>query len=141
MRLHTDIPTRGQVSLLFTTLNPACVSIYLPTDPASLGQAERIALKDSPYVILIHDGIVYVHRTDTWKGYIRQPAPDGDPYGNSWLQMVMLEPGEKASTSYSGAPAALVFLLAGVVLVFAFGWWRRRREESGPRELPEDAAR
>jgi hypothetical protein len=46
LRLHTDIPTRGQVSLLFTTLNPACVSIYLPTDPASLGQAERIALKN-----------------------------------------------------------------------------------------------
>jgi peptide/nickel transport system substrate-binding protein len=104
-------------------------------------EAERIALRDSPYVILIHDGIVYVHRTDTWKGYIRQPEPDGDPYGNSWLQMLLLEPGEKASTSYSGAPAALVFLLGGVVLVFGFGWWRRRREESGPKELSEDTGR
>jgi peptide/nickel transport system substrate-binding protein len=104
-------------------------------------EAERIALRDSPYVILIHDGIVYVHRNDTWTGYIRQPDPDGDPFGNSWLQMTLLEPGEKASTSYSGAPAALVFLLGGVVLVFGFGWWRRRREESGPKEISEDAGR
>ncbi len=46
LSLHTDIPTRGQVSRLFNTLDPACVSIYLPTDPASSGQAEQIALKN-----------------------------------------------------------------------------------------------
>ena len=100
--------------------------------------AERIALEESPYVILVHDGIVYVHRNDTWTGYIRQPAPDGDPYGNSWLQMTRLVPGEKASTSYSGGPAALLILLACVLAVFGYSWWRRRREDSGPRELPEE---
>lgn len=46
MKLHTDIPTRGQVSRLFATIHPASVSIYLPTDPASTTQAERIALKN-----------------------------------------------------------------------------------------------
>lgn len=46
MSLHTDIPTRGQVSRLFNTLDPASVSIYLPTEPASSAQAERIALKN-----------------------------------------------------------------------------------------------
>lgn len=46
MRLHTDIPTRGQVSRLFGTFHDAAVSIYLPTDPASNGRAERIALKN-----------------------------------------------------------------------------------------------
>jgi hypothetical protein len=46
MPLHIDIPTRDQVSRLFATLGPTCVSIYLPTDPASSGQAERIALKN-----------------------------------------------------------------------------------------------
>lgn len=46
MTLHTDIPTRGQVSRLFATSGPACVSIYLPTEPTSAGKAERIALKN-----------------------------------------------------------------------------------------------
>jgi len=46
LSLHTDIPTRGQVSRLFGTLDPACVSIYLSTDPASTGAAEQIALKN-----------------------------------------------------------------------------------------------
>lgn len=46
MTMHTDIPTRGQVSRLFANLDPASVSIYLPTDPASTGQGERIALKN-----------------------------------------------------------------------------------------------
>lgn len=46
LTLHTDIPTRGQVSRLFNNLDPASVSIYLPTDPASPGQAEQIALKN-----------------------------------------------------------------------------------------------
>lgn len=46
MTLHTDIPTRGQVSRLFGSTHPASVSIYLPTDPASSAQAERIALKN-----------------------------------------------------------------------------------------------
>ncbi len=34
------------MSRLFATVEPACVSIYLPTDPASSGQGERIALKN-----------------------------------------------------------------------------------------------
>lgn len=46
MRLHTNIPTRGEVSRLFANNDPASVSIYLPTDPTSNGQAERIALKN-----------------------------------------------------------------------------------------------
>jgi hypothetical protein len=46
MTLHTDIPTRDQVDRLFTNLDPSSVSIYLPTDPASPGTAEQIALKN-----------------------------------------------------------------------------------------------
>ncbi len=46
MILHTDIPTRGQVNRLFSASDPACVSIYLPTDPVSPGTAEQIALKN-----------------------------------------------------------------------------------------------
>lgn len=45
--LHTDTPTRGQIDRLLTARDPASVSIYLPTDPASDGEAERIALKNA----------------------------------------------------------------------------------------------
>lgn len=46
MPLHVDIPTHDQVSRLFDTVGETCVSVYLPTDPVSPGQAERIALKN-----------------------------------------------------------------------------------------------
>ena len=42
MILRTDIPTRLQVERLLRARDPASASIYVPTDPASSGQAERI---------------------------------------------------------------------------------------------------
>lgn len=42
MILPTDIPTRAQVSLLLDHRSPAATSIYLPTDPVSSGEPERI---------------------------------------------------------------------------------------------------
>lgn len=42
MILPTDIPTRAQVELLLEHRAPASVSIYVPTDPASTGEPERI---------------------------------------------------------------------------------------------------
>jgi hypothetical protein len=44
VRLNTDIPTRAQVERLLANRHPASVSIYLATDPASAGQAERTEL-------------------------------------------------------------------------------------------------
>ena len=46
MPLHTDIPTRAQIDRLLTSRHPASVSVYLATEPASNGDAERIALKN-----------------------------------------------------------------------------------------------
>src|SRR5262245_58770939 len=46
MILPTDIPTRAQVEQLLAARDPWSVSIYLPTDPASSGDAERIELKN-----------------------------------------------------------------------------------------------
>lgn len=46
MNLHTDIPSRAQIDRLLTNRNRASVSIYVPTDPASSGDAERIELKN-----------------------------------------------------------------------------------------------
>jgi Bacterial archaeo-eukaryotic release factor family 11 len=44
--LPTDIPTRAQVEALLAAREPSSVSIYLPTNPASRGEAERIELKN-----------------------------------------------------------------------------------------------
>src|SRR5262245_26050121 len=46
MILPTDIPTRAQLERLLAARDPSSVSIYLPTDPASRGEAERIELKN-----------------------------------------------------------------------------------------------
>jgi hypothetical protein len=46
VNLHTDIPSRGQIDRLLTNRDPASVSIYVPTDPASGGDADRIELKN-----------------------------------------------------------------------------------------------
>ena len=46
MILPADVPTRTQVERLLAAREPASVSIYLPTNPASRGKAERIELKN-----------------------------------------------------------------------------------------------
>jgi Bacterial archaeo-eukaryotic release factor family 11 len=46
VNLHTDIPSRAQIDRLLESRDPASVSIYLPTDRASSGDAERIELKN-----------------------------------------------------------------------------------------------
>ena len=46
MILPTDVPTRAQLERLLAARHPSSVSIYLPTSPASRGDAERIELKN-----------------------------------------------------------------------------------------------
>src|SRR5262245_37384440 len=46
MILPTDIPTRAQLERLLDSRAPGSVSIYLPTNPSSRGDAERIELKN-----------------------------------------------------------------------------------------------
>ena len=99
-------------------------------------EAERIVLRDSPYLILVHDSLIYLTRTDTWTGYVPSPEPDGAPFSTSWLQLQIIEPGQAASSSYAGAPIALDRArLLCVVAAFVTSRWRRRKEESGPLEL------
>jgi hypothetical protein len=43
--LPTDIPTRAEIDRLLEHRAPSSVSIYLPTDPASSGEPERIEFK------------------------------------------------------------------------------------------------
>lgn len=44
--LHTDMPTRAQVTRLLTTRSPVAVSLYVPTSPRDSGDAARIELKN-----------------------------------------------------------------------------------------------
>jgi hypothetical protein len=46
MILPTDIPTRAQLERLLASRGPWSVSIYLPTNPSSRGEADRIELKN-----------------------------------------------------------------------------------------------
>jgi hypothetical protein len=46
VNLHTDIPTRRQIDELMSRRGMPSVSIYLPTDPLSTGEAARIELKN-----------------------------------------------------------------------------------------------
>jgi peptide/nickel transport system substrate-binding protein len=105
-------------------------------------EAERVVLRDSPYLILVHDSTIYLTRTDTWTGYVPSPEPDGAPFSTSWLQLQIIEPGQAASSSYAGAPIALTGLALCVLAAFLTSRWRRRKDESGPLELaPPDGDR
>src|SRR6516162_1053987 len=44
--LHTDIPDRAQVDRLLAHRGSCSVSIYVATDPASPGEAERIDFRN-----------------------------------------------------------------------------------------------
>jgi Bacterial archaeo-eukaryotic release factor family 11 len=44
--LHTDVPTTGQVDQLMRSNAPACVSIYVPTDPVSDNRAAAVDLRN-----------------------------------------------------------------------------------------------
>ena len=46
MILHTDIPTRANIDRLLLSRDPASVSIYLPTDPASSNAGPRTGLRN-----------------------------------------------------------------------------------------------
>jgi hypothetical protein len=72
MILHTDVPTRANIDRLLANRDPASVSIYVPTDPASVNAGPRTALRnlgenalqqlrvagiDAPRVAAIEEGL------------------------------------------------------------------------------------
>jgi Bacterial archaeo-eukaryotic release factor family 11 len=63
--LNTDIPTRAQVDRLIAARSPGSVSIYLATDPASTGAAERIELKN-----LASEAVDQLRRVDAGRDQI-----------------------------------------------------------------------
>ena len=105
-----------------------------------LHQAERIELAASPYIIYDFGPYMSVTRTDTWTNYQSSPQPIGQPFGVSWIQLQLIEPGAKASTSYAGTPWVIAFMVGTTALVGTVGYVRRRREERQPFELPDPGA-
>ena len=101
-----------------------------------LHQAERIELAQSPYVIVDFGPYMVATRTDTWTHWVLSPSGNGQPFGFSWVQLQELQPGHKASSNYAGTTWVIAFLVGVTVLVLGVGWYRRRREEHQPFELP-----
>jgi hypothetical protein len=57
--LHTDIPQRAEIDALMRVRTPSCASLYLPTDPRSTGEAERLDLRS-----LIREAIIQLRHAD-----------------------------------------------------------------------------
>lgn len=101
-----------------------------------LHQAERIELAQSPYVIVDFGPYMSATRTDTWTNWQLSPSDGGQPFGFSWVQLQLLEPGKKASSTYAGTTWVIAFMVGATALVVGIGYYRRRREEHQPFELP-----
>ena len=102
-----------------------------------LHDAERIALKDAPYLITDHDNVVAVTYNDTWTGYVPQPSGPGAPFGYSWLQLQLIKKaaaGGAARTRASSSPSPAVSSRWSPSAPSSM----RRREKAEPVELEQD---
>jgi len=104
-----------------------------------LHTAEAMELRASPYIITQFTPYLSVTRTDTWTNYQPSPGAGGQPFGWSWIQLQLLQPGKKASTNYAGTAYVIAFMVGTLALVVGVGFWRRYREEHQPFELPPEA--
>jgi peptide/nickel transport system substrate-binding protein len=104
---------------------------------ALMHDAEKLALKDAPYLITVHDNILAVTRNDTWEGYVHQPAGTGAPFGNSWLQLQVIK--KVAGGGGSSNTGVIVAVAGGLVALVAIGAIvMRRREKAEPVELEQE---
>jgi hypothetical protein len=92
--LNTDIPTRAQVDRLLAARDPCSGSIYLATDPASTGAAERIELKN-----LASDAVDQLHRVAADVAEVARAAT----YGSVDTVLVDIDAVVPGSITASGA--------------------------------------
>ena len=95
-----------------------------------LHEAEKLELEASPYLVYAYTPYLSVTRTDTWTGYSPPPSGDGQPFGMNWLQLQLILPGKKASSSYAGTPWVITFMVA------VSRWSPDRRWSAPPRGAP-----
>ena len=78
-----------------------------PARSPSVRNAEAVALRDLPYLPLVHLNAIEVRRKDTWHGWTPSPAPDGRPLFEASQQILALQPGPEPVAAGTGpAPAA-----------------------------------
>jgi peptide/nickel transport system substrate-binding protein len=94
-------------------------------------EMQRIFYEDSPYVVLWYSPYFQAYRTDTFTGYLPQPAPKGDLLtGYSRDAILSIRPvGEgTATTETRGIPPGVwIAIGVGVVLIVALVLFLRRR--------------
>jgi len=90
VNLHTDIPTRAELDRLLTSRHPASVALYLPTDPVSSGQAERIELRNLADVAMLIVECARQRKESRGLHYVLDyPKPD-----DRWLRDTVLSRGD-----------------------------------------------
>ncbi|MDX6376041.1 MAG: peptide/nickel transport system substrate-binding protein [Gaiellaceae bacterium] len=104
---------------------------------ALMHEAEKLALKDAPYLITDHANSIAVTRNDTWTGYVAQPETSGAPFSYSWLQLQLIK--KEQSGGGSSNTGVIVAVVGGLVALVAIGAFAmRRRDRAEPVELEQD---
>lgn len=141
--LHLDLPTRAQVDRLLTSNHSASVSIYLRTDPASHGDAERIEFRSlgtaaveqlvaagvaKAEIALIEEHLaVVVDDDELWTNLARSLAIFTDPVETAVFRLAnRLDSQVEVSDRYHLKPLmrAITFPQAAYVLAIAQHSWR-----------------
>ncbi|MFE5947956.1 ABC transporter substrate-binding protein [Streptomyces sp. NPDC056480] len=104
----------------------------------AMHEAEKIAMKDLPYIPTVYSHSLTLTRNDTWHGYLKSPQPNGSPFGTNWLQLTNLQPGPEIpkaappDRSTGRFSRTSVVLLAGAAAAIGFAAGRRRKPANSP---------
>lgn len=103
-------------------------------------QANALALRDQPYVVVANMKQIAFTSTDSWHGYRPSPPPTGVPWGMSAFQMAGIVPGPgdaaAAAGGDDGGSSGVIVAVIAVVAAAGGGMvvWRRRRGDGADDE-------
>lgn len=100
-------------------------------------QANEIAQRDLPYIVVANQRSIALTRNDAWHGYQASPSGNGTPWGVTARQIAMLVPGPAPGTSTAddgGSSTGLIAAIVAGAAVLALGALLlvRRRRRAGP---------